>query len=360
MTRQRLLAALALVALAFPVPALAQTPPPTPPPPAGSTSGWSNNPITGSFSVSANTDPATGQVNYRVQGTQTTSQGGSQGSSISTYAGGGGGHSACVGETVAQANITFYASGMTLTPQYNGQRLPMVGSVPTNQNADPTAAGYQPLTGSNAIEYIVVCNGIPTGYGMFVPGAGGGPGATTIAAVPTPAQLKTVAQYAEGTITMPTVAIDTSPLTTGLVHLNTWFWATGYTGGQISRTASVLGVSIEVDATPTSYTWDFGDGSPTLQTSSLGVAWQPGYTPNSGTVDCNFDGTPVDTGEPVVPAAITHCYTQTSTGFAVTLTFDLAVSFRVNGGAATPLPPIQRTATLTYPVHEINTVVTSR
>ncbi|WP_141858107.1 PKD domain-containing protein [Kribbella jejuensis] len=43
---------------------------------------------------------------------------------------------------------------------------------------------------------------------------------------------------------------------------------------KVSRTTvTLLGFPVVVEATPISYTWDFGDGSPTLTTSTPGKAY---------------------------------------------------------------------------------------
>ena len=135
---------------------------------------------------------------------------------------------------------------------------------------------------------------------------------------------------------MPKVTIATSPVVKGLVHFPTWFWATGYSGAPIVETRNALGASIEVDATPISYTWSFGDDSAPLDSPSLGVPY------------------------PQTTGSVVHNYAATSSGFPVSVTFNLAVSYRVNGGPAIPLPAIQRTASLSYPVYEINTIIVAR
>jgi hypothetical protein len=230
--------------------------------------------------------------------------------------------------TPDQAGVQFLGTGMELIPLYNGQQLPRVGDVPAAISYAPN----DPLTLSNAVEYIVVCNGTPTGYGLYVPGTSGRP--TTFPGTPT--TVAGVAQSVAGSIVMPKVTIATSPVIKGLVNLPTWFWATGYNGGPIVETRNALGASIEVDATPVSYTWTFGDDSAPLDSPSLGVPY------------------------PQTAGSVVHNYTATSPGFPVSVTFNLAVSYRVNGGPALPLPALQRTATLSYPVYEINTIIVAR
>jgi hypothetical protein len=301
--------------LALPAGASAQTPPPTPAP---------LNLNQGNYSVSASTNQATGSVDYQVDNTQLTSQGGT---STSSHRSGSGGRS-CVGMTPDQAGVQFVGTGMSVAPLYQGQQLPLVGGVPASVSGDPANS----LTLSSAVEYIIVCNGVPTGYGLYVPGSSARP--TTFPGTPT--TVAGVAQSVAGSIVMPKVTIATSPVVKGLVNLPTWFWATGYSGAPITETRNALGATIEVDATPISYTWSFGDDSQPLDSPSLGVPY------------------PQTTGN------VVHNYAATSSGFAVSVTFNLAVSYRVNGGPAIPLPAIQRTANLSYPVYEINTIIVAR
>jgi len=319
MSRLPLLTTLILAALTLSQPALAQTPPPSPP--TASPPDYQF----GSFSVSANTNQANGSVNYQVDNNQFISQGGT--ASTSSHRSGSGGRS-CVGMTPDQAGVQFAGTGMTITPLYQGQQLPLVGGVPASTSDTP----WNPVTLSNAVEYIVVCNGVPTGFGLYVPGSSARP--TTFPGTPT-----TVAGWAQsvaGSIVMPKVTIATSPVIKGLVNFPTWFWATGYSGAPIVETRNALGANIEVDATPVSYTWYFGDDSAPLDSPSLGVPY------------------------PQTTGSVVHSYTATSPGFPVSVTFNLAVSYRVNGGPAIPLPAIQRIANLSYPVYEINTIIVAR
>ncbi|HEU5002537.1 MAG TPA: hypothetical protein VFW71_07155 [Actinomycetota bacterium] len=143
------------------------------------------------------------------------------------------------------------------------------------------------------------------------------------------------------------------------MHVDTWFYATGYNGGPIRVTPPTPGVSIAIVATPTSYVWTFGDGSPPLSSSSLGVPWQAAYTPATAHADCTFDGTPTHI-DAIVPGSVTHCWTAPSSSVTVSLTFNFAVSYSVNGGPQIPLPAIRRSATLSYPVQIIDSLVTAR
>jgi len=125
----------------------------------------------------------------------------------------------------------------------------------------------------------------------------------------------------------PATAVAAVPATRGLTGLESWFWVTGYTGAPILDTVSRFGLRVDVEATPDSVSWDFGDGA---TANGLGL------------------GTP-----PPAAATVTHTYeTRARPTFRVRSLVRLAVRWRVNGGAWQTLNPLIRTATLSYPVVE--------
>lgn len=286
-------------------PALSQTPPPSPAPGAY----VPNGPYGDQTSVSASTDQVNGTVDYSAQDGVTINNTG-------VHQGGG---RRCIAETPAQAGVTYgnglAGTGMdTFVPGVNGTNLPLVGTIPANAAADPVLEGQ---------EYIVVCDGVPTGFGIWAPGP------TTVAATP-----QQIANQVSGQIPMPSVSVGINP-PDGFAGLEAWFWVSGYSGAPITVTPPALGHTLVVSATPTSYTWDFGDGTAPYTTASLG---QP-YPQQSD---------------------IRHTYAAMNPAYQVTVIFNFNVRYQVDGGAWINLPPIQRTATATYQVGQVRTYIVSR
>jgi hypothetical protein len=114
-----------------------------------------------------------------------------------------------------------------------------------------------------------------------------------------------LALSARDRLPVPQGAIEANP-TRSLVGLPTLFWYSGYDGRPLTRTVSAFGVSVEVEATPTSYR---------------------------------------------------HTYQAARQEVTVRCRFEFAVRWRTGGGAWAPLPPLARTATTTLAVAESQTVI---
>ncbi len=119
--------------------------------------------------------------------------------------------------------------------------------------------------------------------------------------------------------------------TRALVGLPTWYWYQGYDGRPLTKTISALSVTVQVQATPTAFRWDFGDGA-TMTSTDLGRPF-----PQQST--------------------ITHTYQAARDQVTVTCIFDFAVRWRVPGGPWAALAPLSRTATATFEVAQSQSVV---
>ncbi len=183
---------------------------------------------------------------------------------------------------------------------------------------------YQQAPSSDALLYTIEC-GSWTDVRWLRVGANGQPlipGATA-----DPFQL---ALSARDRLPLPAGQLAANP-TRSLVGLPTWFWYAGYDGRPLTRTLTAFGVTVEVEARPTRYRWDFGDGS-TMTSRDLGRPYP-------------------------AQSSITHTYQTARPGATVSCTFEFAVRWRTPGDAWTPLPPLSRTATTTLPVAESQAVL---
>lgn len=125
----------------------------------------------------------------------------------------------------------------------------------------------------------------------------------------------------------PNPSVGAVPATRGLTGLDTWFWVTGYSTAPIRDTVTAFGLTIDVEASVDSVSWDFGDGT-TVNGVGLG-------------------------SPPPGPSAVSHRFeVRSRPTFTVRSLIGLDVRWRVNGGAWQALPPVTRTATRPYPVVE--------
>jgi hypothetical protein len=138
-------------------------------------------------------------------------------------------------------------------------------------------------------------------------------------------------------VPVPDIEIGVNPAP-GLVAMPSWFWIEGYDGAPITTSRSLAGVTVEVQITPTSYRWSFGDGAK-LETTSLGRPYP-------------------------ATSEIRHTYEQSSlaAGGKFTVTVDLTFSarYRVSGGVWQSLEPISRSFTSPYPVQQLQSILTAQ
>ena len=141
---------------------------------------------------------------------------------------------------------------------------------------------------------------------------------------------------------LPEAQIRVNP-TLGLVNLPSWFWVEGYQGATFTRALSLpsppyVPMTVEVRVYPQQYLWQFGDGSPILQTTSLGLPYP-------------------------AESEVAHTYRFSSLnfpeGFPLMLVIEWGAEYRVDGGAPQALPPLRRTYLATHQVQEIQPIITN-
>lgn len=135
-------------------------------------------------------------------------------------------------------------------------------------------------------------------------------------------------------IPVPSASIGINPAR-GLTGLASWFWVAGPPPPPVSQVVNELGMSVTVNAVPSSYEWDFGDGA-RVATHSIGRPFPQ-------------------------KSDIQHVYERIALApkpYTVTLTFVYEVTFSVDGGPPVAAPPIRRSASRTLEVTESRGVLT--
>jgi hypothetical protein len=123
----------------------------------------------------------------------------------------------------------------------------------------------------------------------------------------------------------PAATVGASPGGRGLTGLESWFWVEGYTAEPIVDTVDQLGMTVTVEASPATVSWDFGDGT---TADGLGLGTPP---PGRSTVVHTFEA-------------------RARPAFRLRALIELSVRWRLGNGPWQPLDPVVRTALLAYPV----------
>ena len=131
-------------------------------------------------------------------------------------------------------------------------------------------------------------------------------------------------------VPVPRITVEANPLPTGLVGLESWFWATGYDRRPIVDRIDALGIGVDVRIDPTPVTWTFGDGS--SASGGLGAAW-PERSP------------------------VRHAYLRHGT-WTVTAHLDLVPRYRIDGTDWIELPMIPVADGFVHRVREAQAVIT--
>ena len=164
------------------------------------------------------------------------------------------------------------------------------------------------------------------------------------------------AEELTASISVPSFSIGINPDAEGITQLPSWFWLSGYDGSTLYRPAapSSLGTGW-LRATPVSYLWSFGDGTPAVTTTSVGQVF-PKPSDIAHTYRTRSDRSPFGGS-----AGLYHV--------SVTASFDVAFEVAAPGQSLVAngtwiefssygLPPLTASASRDYKVHEITTNLT--
>lgn len=172
------------------------------------------------------------------------------------------------------------------------------------------------------------------------------------AAKPGKAPLDTVYQLSVDVVA-PAFTVGINPAKAGITGLESYFWLAGYNGRPIDKVTQTAGATIEIKATPISYTWDFGDGTPPITTTSIGQPYPQAVSDIRHLYDIRSDQSPV---------AVNGLYPV-----KVTASFDVSFQVTVPGAnlpvqgwttfASMGYQPIRSTAQANYEVDEVRSIL---
>ena len=241
--------------------------------------------------------------------------------------------------------VTIHIESETLAPGSPGGP----GTPGTPDSSDPPDCSAAPVNvGDHSTEWVT--EGLEANPGTFPWAVNCDNGYFGIAWVPTgsgapdvvvgeppipPVDPELVRRSAFRIVGLPGISVGANP-DVGLVAMPAWFWVRGYSGGTLTGSETLDRSHVSVEITPASYRWSFGDGS-ALSTSSVGRAFP-------------------------AESDIRHTYERSSQGvggaFSVQLRITWSARYSENGGPWQQLAPITRTYTRSYPVQQLQSVLT--
>ena len=225
--------------------------------------------------------------------------------------------------------------------EMNTEGLPVIDPKTGQPDFTPSPVPMVAAPPAGAIGYDVMCNGVTSIHWVLPPAAAPKPDASKA--------LRAIYDFVSATVTLPHMAVAANPTAMGITGLASYFWISGYQGAPVTASKPDGTFTVNIVATPVSYTWGFGDGNSFT-------------TPGQG--------------PPSTASAVTHTYSVMSSRspyalagrylVAVTASFD--IRFQVTGPGISPtwqdfssynLGPLTDSATLSYPVGEIISDLTS-
>ena len=256
-------------------------------------------------------------------------------------------------QTVQQVSASSAGGGECQAPSDLGKMVPCnspsfgwLGSTGCYYKADPTFAppvwdtADQHPAGEAGSYYEVTCSAQNFNTGGGIVWLPSGAAVAMAPVLPNPAVL---AQQAVRQLSLPSLSINTSPSTGSdqLVGLPTWLWLETGSWHPITATAAVPGESVTATATPTSVTWNLGDGN-TIECQGPGTPYAATDSPGEASPNCG------------------HTYTDTSAGqpnnaYTVTATVSWAVDW-AGGGQAGTVPALKSTTTTPLRVADVESL----
>ena len=171
--------------------------------------------------------------------------------------------------------------------------------------------------------------------------------------VPPPVVLAgSLARRAVNELQLPLPDVHVNPVGEALVGLPEWFWVDASQWRGLSQRTQAGPVWARVTATPTSTSWDPGDGSPVVTCSGPGTPYDKSEPASAQSSDCTYTYTRSSASQPQTGPGANDRY------FTVTVTTTWSVTWVGAGGMSGTLPVISRSRSFPLRVAERQSVVT--
>ncbi len=164
-----------------------------------------------------------------------------------------------------------------------------------------------------------------------------------------------MAAKAEASIVLPSPSIDLNPAAFSVVNLPSWLAINPALWHSFNASATAAGVTVSAVATPSSVTWNMGDGSGVVECAGPGTTYVPSLSDSIQNPSCTYTYRRSSDGQPSVDG------NPNDGAFQVTATVTWTVTWTAVGapGGGT-LPPLQTASTVPVRVEQVESVGTGQ
>lgn len=252
--------------------------------------------------------------------------------------------------------------GATTSASSGGAPEVATGETPTTSGTGPPA--FVPIC---TTDVLTLNNAVGPPPGVTAPGswfsilctnAGGGTTTTNLwissapgaPAAPPAVDPYAVALQAENSLNLPSLTIGFNPPTNAVVNLPTWLWVDPALWHPYVVSATVGAVTATATATPTSVTWNLGDGG-SLVCAGPGTAYRTDLPASAQQTSCSYVYQTTSLGQPSSDGS------PNDGAFRVTATVAWQVVWTAQGApGGGNLPPLTTTSTTNLRVEQVESV----